>query len=629
MTRPSLGSRIRYAFDNTISRGPLSLLGWLGLVATALVVITSLVVVVLHAAPDLSAPAVIWTMLLQALAPNPVDVGAGPLPFLIAMLFITLTGLFGVSVFIGLLTTSIEAHILSLRQGRSHVIESRHTVILGWSEQIFTIIKELVIANANQKRACIVVLAEKDKVEMESEIRHKVGSTKNTRVVCRSGNPIDVRDLDIASLATCRSIIILSPEDPDPDNNIIKTILAITNNPKRRKEPYHIVASIHKPKSMPVANMVGRDETQLILTGDFTARIVAQTCHQIGLSVVYTELLNFEGDEIYFQSEPQLVGKTFGEALLSYEDSAVMGIYPNNGIPKLNPPMDQIIREGDQIIAISKDDDTVKLNGRLTTLVQVESILPTTAPIHQPEHILVLGWNWRALRMLNSLAERVSPGSEVLVVSDCTQMAEVITSLHLPNNNVTVAAHQGDTTDRDVLDGLDLGIFQHIILLSCSDEYGIQEADASTLVTLLHLRDIKEREKLSFSVVSEMMDSHNRALAGVTRADDFIVSDELISLMMTQVAENKELNAVFTDLFNPEGSEIYLKPIGGYVRIGEAVNFYTVVEAARRRGEVALGYRLGSQVQEMELMYGVHLNPVKSEGVVFSSGDRIIVLAEF
>jgi ion channel POLLUX/CASTOR len=57
------------------------------------------------------------------------------------------------------------------------------------------------------------------------------------------------------------------------------------------------------------------------LTGDVIARVVAQTSRQSGLSVVYTELMNFGGDEIYFKQEPGLSGKTFGEALLAYEDS--------------------------------------------------------------------------------------------------------------------------------------------------------------------------------------------------------------------------------------------------------------------------------------------------------------------
>ena len=105
-------------------------------------------------------------------------------------------------------------------------------------------------------------------------------------------------------------------------------MLAITNNPNRRAEPYHIVAEIREPKNMDVARMVGKDEVELVLVGDLISRIIAQTCRQSGLSVVYTELLDFGGDEIYFHEEPALVGKTFGEALLAYEDSAVIGLRP-------------------------------------------------------------------------------------------------------------------------------------------------------------------------------------------------------------------------------------------------------------------------------------------------------------
>ena len=78
---------------------------------------------------------------------------------------------------------------------------------------------------------------------------------------------------------------------------------------------------------MPVINMVGEDDhVQAVLTRDLIARVVAQTSRQSGLSIVYTELMNFGGDEIYFQHEPALAGKTYGEALLMYEDSCVIGI---------------------------------------------------------------------------------------------------------------------------------------------------------------------------------------------------------------------------------------------------------------------------------------------------------------
>jgi hypothetical protein len=66
--------------------------------------------------------------------------------------------------------------------------------------------------------------------------------------------------------------------------------------------------------------------------------------------------------------------------------------------------------------------------------------------------------------------------------------------------------------------------------------------------------------------------------------------------------------------------------MSNYVRIGEPVNFYTVVESARQRGEVAIGYRVGYQVRDASKAYGVVVNPHKSSMYTFKPNDSVIVL---
>ncbi|MBI1877163.1 MAG: potassium transporter TrkA, partial [Chloroflexi bacterium] len=72
----------------------------------------------------------------------------------------------------------------------------------------------------------------------------------------------------------------------------------------------------------------------------------------------------------------------------------------------------------------------------------------------------------------------------------------------------------------------------------------------------------------------------------------------------------------------------YLKPAGDYVALDQPLNFYTVVEAARQRGETVIGYRLRALANDAVQAYGVRVNPSKSNPVTFAAGDRIIVLAE-
>ena len=61
---------------------------------------------------------------------------------------------------------------------------------------------------------------------------------------------------------------------------------------------------------------------------------------------------------------------------------------------------------------------------------------------------------------------------------------------------------------------------------------------------------------------------------------------------------------------------------------GQSINFYTVVEAARRRGETALGYRLINESHDSEKSYGIHTNPKKAEKITFTTDDKLIVIAE-
>jgi voltage-gated potassium channel Kch len=626
MKEPSVLERVRYAFDNLMSRGTVAMIGWLALVTLLLTFCVSAIVWITRISPEASFVEQFWSYLMLSLD---TDTWTGESwPFRLAAVLVAFSGVFVTSILIGLLATGIANRIEDLRKGRSRVIESGHTVILGWSEKVFPIISELLVANENQRKARIVILGDKSKVDMEEEIHDKVGATGRTRIVCRRGNPMEMGHLDVVSLHTAKSIIVLAPETDDPDSSVIKTLLAITKNPKRRAAPYHIVADIRDPKNLQPARIVGRDEAELVLTDHLIGRITAQTCRQSGLSVVYTDLMDFAGDEIYFKAEPGLTGLTFGDALLAYEDSSPIGLCPNGGEPQLNPPMDTVIRDGDQIIAISEDDDTVQLSG-LTDLEIQEQAIQTIEPGEPaPEHILVLGWNSRAPFIINELDQYVAPGSSVTVVADSVDGEVEIAENCGAVRNLAVSFQQGDITDRRTLDGLPFDDCDHLIVLSYSDLLDVQQADARTLITLLHLRDIADHHGYSFSIVSEMLDIRNRDLAEVARADDFVVSDRLVSLIVSQISENKKLGAVFADLFNAGGSEIYLKPAASYVKPGAPLNFYTVVDSARRVGQTALGYRIHAYANDAAKAYGVTLNPDKSVPVTFSEHDEIIVLAE-
>ncbi|HEX2569421.1 MAG TPA: TrkA C-terminal domain-containing protein [Polyangia bacterium] len=640
MHRITFWDRLRYRFDNAMARGTVTMIAGLGLLSAVLILAISLFVWLTGIAPagengtPIGLIEVLWMSLLRTLDPGTMGGDKGRWSFLIAMLAVTLGGVFLVSAFIGVLTSGIENRLEELRKGRSVVAEQGHTIILGWSAQVFAVLQELIYANANQRHTCVAILADKDKGEMDDEIRARLPDSGRTHIVCRHGDPLDTNDLAVVNPTAARSIIVLSPEGEDADLRVIKTLLALIGSRGQRREPYHIVAQMREARNMEVARMVGKGEVALVLTGEFISRIAVQTCRQSGLSAVYTELLNFSGDEIYFQDEPALVGKTFGEALFLYEDSTLIGLRKKDGRIQMNPPPGTLIEAGDKVIVISEDDDTIHLSQAAsargqghpsvdTTSIRVKS---ETAP--QPERMLILGWNRWAATVIKELDNYVAPGSEVTVVAgELAVTAE--TELGEECANLTrqkLTFQRGDIADRRVLDRLQVPTYDHVMVLSYADHLEPQEADAQTLVTLLHLRDIANRSDRKFSVVSQMLDVRNRDLAEVAQIDDFIVSDTLVSLLVSQIAENPELATVFADLFMSRGSGLYLRPAADYVAPYRPISFYTVVESARRRGEVAIGYRLRSQAEDASRDYGVKVNPKKSTTVAFGAEDQVIIL---
>ena len=125
-----------------------------------------------------------------------------------------------------------------------------------------------------------------------------------------------------------------------------------------------------------------------------------------------------------------------------------------------------------------------------------------------------------------------------------------------------------------------------------------------------------------------MLDINNRELAKITNVDDFIISYNIISLLMSQVSENKHLMRVFEQLFTSEGHEVYIRPIAHYITPGTPVNFYTILESSIRKNEIAIGYRIMKHGHDADKNFGIVLNPNKSEYINFDSKDCVIVMAE-
>ncbi|MFF3214977.1 NAD-binding lipoprotein [Streptomyces sp. NPDC002886] len=645
----SLRLRFRYRFDHLVSGGTAALIGWLAVACLAVVVPASMVLVW----SDRSAPTTlsgrltaVWVSVGQTLK---IGGAVGSPLYVLASVALALVALLFVSTLVSLITTGINRRIMALRLGHSTVLETGHTVVLGWSDQVFPVIGELVAANANQRRSAIAVLAPQDKVWMEDEISTRVGDGGRTRIICRSGSTTDPTELCRVSPGGAKAVLVLPPTGDGGDAHVVKTLLALGAAVPGSGEGRAVVAAVRDSRNHVTARLAAGPAGHVLCVDDIVARLLVQTARQPGLSLVYSELLDFEGDEFYPVAAEDLAGRTFGEALLSFATSCAVGLLHADGSVTLNPGQDTVIGAADRIIVISPDDDTAVREdaASLGSLVEEKAIVSARPRPAPAERLLLLGWNRRAPLVIEQLDQYVSPGTTLDVVAlgayADTHGARFAAA---SRSRLEVSLHTGDITDPLTLAKLDVPSYDGVIVIgearlpAAADpesgagagtaEAGAAEeagADDRTLVTLLHLRAVGDAARRELALTTEMSDDGNRLLAPARDGADFIVSGRLISLLMTQISESPYLAEVFEELFTARGHEFHLKPAADYVRAGSEVSFATVVESARRRGECAVGYRLRARSATAP-DHGVRINPDKRQRIRFSEEDWLIVLAE-
>lgn len=647
MPQPPLSQRVRYHFDNFMSRGGrsvfASLLVVFLLVLGLLIGVRILLQLALPESPDRSFGWSSFTTFLQMTDPGSMGQDAGAHGWYQAVAVTAgISGIVMLSALIAFITTAVDRRLHDLRKGHSRVVEEDHTLILGWDEQrVVEIIHELVIANESRRRRAVVILADQDKEYMDDYLAIGVPDRATTMVVTRSGNPSSPVNLQLVSVATASAAIVLSGcADSSPaamraesDARVVKTLLAVQNQ-RPPGDPLHVVTEIFDPAIRSLVAQTAGSGVVALHARDVLSRILVQTSRSIGLSVVYDELLSFRDNEIYF-FHADWGQAAFGELQYRFERAVPIGVCPAGGVPILNPPPERKMEPAERLLLIAEDDSTI-------VLLPAPAALPGARPLPirqiepRAERHLIVGHTQKTPLVLSELGKYVVAGSRV----------ELMPRAHHAVDGGEVAALSGRINGLEVstlaLDPLDPVTWeQHhpadydsIILLSEGDEIRLpDQIDAETILILLLIRRELERERaegrVGTTVITELIESENQALAASTGVHDFVVSSRLVSMLLAQISEEPLIHEVHKALFSEEGSEIYLKPASLYFDdLPQRVTFAGLIGLAQQRGEVCLGVKLKAYEDRQDRNYGITLAPLKTSEWDLDGGDALVVLAE-
>lgn len=619
MKRRTLGQRIRYWFDNLMSKGTASLLLILGIITAIVVIIGGLAAVALGGPDGKGAESTggsIWFTLMHAINTGVLAKEEGTVPYLIVMTIVTLVGIFITSFLIGTISNGIKDKVVELQRGKSRVIEENHTVIIGFDENVTSILEELVYANANRKDAVVVIMADHDKTDMEDTIRDRISDLGNLRVVCRTGRPDSPKDLKVCSLDSCKSIIV----NLEDDFMTVKTILACEALLGEYENNDAFITAVVKDREvLQPAKIAGGDRAEILNFQKTMSRLMVQAGRHPGMSELLSELLSFKGDEVYIEEIPDAVGYSLAEVNLRLPHSTAIGVVRHDE-PILNPGSDQPVEKGDRLILISSDDQVTALQEQALVNRDLFQLQPNEK--EEADTLLVLGYSDLLKQILLEEDVYSAPGSRVIIAVEPGK----VDAEELPDagqfKNIALELRECKIYARKTLEKL-VAEGPSSILLMADSGMDDEEADARTLMLQLQLTDIAESIGTEIPLTIEMNSTRNQKLSQMMRATDFVVSSRITAKMMAQISEERHKKNILNDLISEGGSSICMKPIGRYVVPGKAVDFYTLGASAARYGEIAIGHKKFAA----DGSFTVEINPKSREATMFTDRDEVIVLA--
>ena len=200
--------------------------------------------------------------------------------------------------------------------------------------------------------------------------------------------------------------------------------------------------------------------------------------------------------------------------------------------------------------------------------------------------------------------------------------------------------------DENILTGESITLDEFDSILILADEVAIENGanmmscDSRSLSSLLIIQDIQKKlydskikanpqaaPKPPCHPISEILDSRTKSLLSVANCKGYIMSNQIISSVIAQISEEKDINVVLNELLTAEGSETYIRPVSKYVDLEKENNlsFWDIALRARQVREVAIGYK--PEGEDYKDVGHLIINPPdKGKRRRWSPGDVVITL---
>ncbi len=573
----------------------------------------------------------IWWAFLRLTDPGYLGDDHGVVPRVVST-FLTLAGyVVFLGALVAIMTTWLDRLMAFLGSGRSPIFERRHILIIGWNDRIHALVEEVVHSSQRlldlNRRPAVVILCEPFSQSMHRELLQKLDPAvrRQCRLLVRSGNPLEAESLERVDYTHARSVILISQargERADrqlADMTLAKVLMTLKAKAPDLEFPPNVVVEVSNPTNKLLLESVGwENHTEAIVGEEILGRLFCQAVRFPGLSKVYRRLLTDSFRDSILLVPASSLG-IVGQSMMSFVHQLPQGI-PIGSLPIVGVQsqvrlldFDSVLTEEDLVVLVSSAENR---RGGDSSAAPACSKVTIEGLVHPPvRRILCVGWSTLVAAFLGESTDYKLESFEVTLLwdKDLPRERERLQRLETTHSNLKLTFLLGALSDDDEVRRLKPETFDTIILLSDQRRNALL-SDAETVLHYVLLdRHFRALAKPVWFVV-ELHDEDNRPLiAG--RDVDVILSGEIISHLLAQVAIHRSLAWIYEELFSKGGSELRLLGLDSFSGYSGALDFATCQSVCLTRRSVAVGIRREESVL-------LHPSPAEP----FSGDDKLIVV---
>lgn len=421
---------------------------------------------------------------------------------------------------VAMVTTSLRSFIDKKSKAKGKIILSNHFIILNWNSKVPDIIFNLMLKGFKNN---IVILSNQTKEYIESEIKslflaNDVTQKYKANLIIKEGDPLLRGNLDDISIEKASQIVVMAREDMSDgdDDNILNQDLLNLKIVLR-------IGSFEIPSNTQIVVETDSDETrQQIENISYTVsslkgksvipvsfnrkigQIIAQSIVSPEMAEVYLELFSFQGAEFYSIDSKETV-----EEYMNTHDNSIP-------VVKLNK------------LFVLADDEKECLKRREGAISSIVPLKPVVIRPNKNCNIFVIGDNKKSEFILDNLNRS----------AESDEFNYQIKHYHKNENDLLIKDIKETEGEKKVL------------ILS-DDNVSEESYDANVFVTLIELsKAFPKRENLT--LITELLDSRNLSSVRDFDIHNTIISNKMMSILITQLAMNLDSKKFYHKLLTTD-----------------------------------------------------------------------------